>query len=130
MQLDEELLARTKDREEWARQATLARRERMAELDEARRVREAANAKKAQAVRRGESQHREMDHRELDHQEMDHQTLVDLLLEELCKMNPEWEARREAALRVSFGILCIDSTEHVINLTIAKRKAHAARASS
>jgi hypothetical protein len=72
-----------KDREEWARQATQRRKERINALDEARKAREASW--KAQ---------RQQD-------DYTYQEVIDRMLEDLCRLNPEWQVRKEEAQRVS-----------------------------
>lgn len=91
VQLDEEQLQRMKDREEWHRQATLRRKERMDALEEARKIREAS--RKAQQEQEAYS----------------YQEMIDQMLEDLCKLNPEWEIRKEQVLRVSLGRFCFPS---------------------
>ncbi|KAF7977095.1 hypothetical protein HWV62_4681 [Athelia sp. TMB] len=110
VRLSDEQVARSRDREEWAERAALARRERMAALEEARKARETATVQRVRAegggarvaspavverglgVQLGEEEEEEAP---------SHETLVTLILEQLCQMNPEWEVRRQEALRVS-----------------------------
>jgi len=80
-QLDEEQIARMKDREEWARQATQRRKEGIEALNKTRKAREVSWKTR---------------------QEQEGQDLVDQMMEDLCRLNPEWQARKEAVLRVSF----------------------------
>jgi len=80
-QLDEEQIARMKDREEWARQATQRRKEGIEALNKTRKAREVSWKAR---------------------QEQEGQDLVDQMMEDLCRLNPEWQARKEAVLRVSF----------------------------
>ncbi|KZP26594.1 DnaJ-domain-containing protein [Athelia psychrophila] len=93
VRLTEEQVARTKDREEWARQATLARRERMVALEGARKAREATAVKRVQAQIQPQLQNADAEPL------VDHETLVTMIFEQLCQMNPEWEARRQEAMR-------------------------------
>jgi len=81
VQLDDEQIARMKDREEWARKATERRRERINALDEALKAREASR----KAQQRQES--------------YAYQDVVDRMFEDLCRLNPEWQLRKEEAQR-------------------------------
>jgi len=78
-QLDEEQIARMKDREEWARQATQRRKEGINALNRARKVREASR----------KSQQEQPD--------FVYQDMIDQMLEDLCRLNPEWQVRKEEA---------------------------------
>ena len=90
VQLDEEQIARMKDREEWVRQATQRRKDRISALNEARKVREASwRAQQEQQC-------------------YSYQDMIDLMLEDLCRMNPEWQIRKEEAQRVSYISLVSD----------------------
>jgi len=80
-QLNEEQIARMKDRAEWVRQATQRRKERISALNEARKAREASWTVQQEPKSFG------------------YQAMVDQMLEDLCKMNPEWRIRKEEALR-------------------------------
>jgi hypothetical protein len=82
-QLDEDQIARQKDREEWVRQATQKRKERIMELNEARKALE--NSGKSREGQRG----------------IVERDMIDQMLEDLCRLNPEWQIRKEAARRVS-----------------------------
>jgi hypothetical protein len=75
-----------KDRAEWVRQATQRRKERISALNEARKAREAPWTVQQEPKSFG------------------YQAMVDQMLEDLCKMNPEWRIRKEEALRVSLGL--------------------------
>ena len=75
-----------KDRAEWVRQATQRRKERISALNEARKAREAPW--KVQQEPEGYS----------------YQAMVDQMLEDLCRINPEWRIRKEEALRVSLRL--------------------------
>jgi hypothetical protein len=75
-----------KDRAEWVRQATQTRKERISALNEARKARE--SPWKVQQEPEGYS----------------YQAMVDQMLEDLCRINPEWRIRKEEALRVSLGL--------------------------
>lgn len=81
VQLDEEQIARMKDRAEWARQATQRRKEGITALNEARKVREAS--------RRAQQEQQSFVDRET----------IDQMLEDLCRLNPEWQIRKEEARR-------------------------------
>jgi DnaJ family protein C protein 17 len=74
-----------KNRDEWARQASERRKERMNALDEARKAREASW--KAQQ----------------EQEDYTYQDIIDRMLEDLCRLNPEWQVRKEEAQRVSLG---------------------------
>jgi len=87
-QLDEEQIERIKDREEWARQATQRRDEGIKALNEARKARE--GSRKAQQ----------------EQQDFVDQEVIDQMLEDLCRLNPEWQARKEEARRVSLTTIC------------------------
>lgn len=76
-QLDEEQIARIKDREEWARQFAQRRKDRLNALDQTRKARE--SARKAKCEKKG----------------LDYEQLMEMYLEELCTLNPEWQARKE-----------------------------------
>lgn len=99
-QLDEEQIARTRDREEWARQATQRRRERMNTLDEARRARDALR-KSQEAQRNNDDVYDEMIDR---WDSVDRVVLVNRMLGDLYRLNPEWEIRKEQVRRVSHSL--------------------------
>jgi hypothetical protein len=78
-----------KDREEWARQATQRRKEGINALNKARKVREASR----------KSQQEQPD--------FVYQDMIDQMLEDLCRLNPEWQVRKEEARQVSLRyVLC------------------------
>ena len=87
VQLNEEQIARMKDREEWARQFTQRRKDRLNALDQTRKARESARMVKCTEKR------------------LDYEQLMDMYLEELCRLNPEWQARKEQVR--CFGILMV-----------------------
>jgi len=77
VRLDEEQLARMKDREKWARQANQKREEGINALNVARKAREVSR----------KSQQEQPD--------LVYQDLIDQMLEDLCRLNPEWQVRKE-----------------------------------
>jgi len=85
VQFDEEHIALMKDREEWARQATQRRKERIKVLDEARKARD--TSRKTQE----------------DHQKQEYsygyKEILDQMLGNLYRLNPEWEIRKEQVHR-------------------------------
>jgi len=79
VQFDKEHIARMKDREEWARQATQRRKERIKVLDEARKARDASPKTRE----------------ERNDYTIGYQEMLEQMLENLCRLNPEWEIRKE-----------------------------------
>lgn len=92
VQLDEEQIARMKDREEWAKQFAQRRKDRLNALDQARKVRE--SQRKARCEEKG----------------LDYEQLKDMYLEELCRLNPEWQARKEQVRLFGFLIFMLGLT--------------------
>ena len=73
-----------KDREEWSREVERQRQERMEAIRERSRLaREKLLQKEKEAA--------------------DHQNMVEEMLKDFHRLNPEWEARRQNVLRVSAG---------------------------
>ena len=73
-----------KDREEWSREVERQRQERMEAIRERSRLaREKLLQKEKEAA--------------------DHQNMVEEMLKDFHRLNPEWEARRQKVLRVSAG---------------------------
>lgn len=93
-----------KDREEWAKQAAQRRQERLSALGEARKARDAE--RKARLEKKG----------------FNYEALMDRMLEDLCKLNPEWQARKEQAQRVSRKFWFISTLADVMFISAKRSK--------